>query len=329
MNSPLQPTPADEHLHPLPEGAGRAWRESYYFGFYDERAGVGGFESFGYRAARGHSGSMMVIWRPGDVAAALELGGALEDPTRYQVGGVVASCVEPFERWDLQYTGLMPREPEAAFRCSVDDVKASSTMQEVMVELHATFTAEGWTGRYAQQESYRHIFSGCYEQVGRLRGTLRYGEEQFELDCPSVRHHAWGERDWFKDDEWNWCTSVLDDGTACGFWYRQEKRGEGQGEVAGWLRMDDEIGQVVAVEREIVRDPAEPKPVPRKAQYRVHDDHGRELELVATVRQIVPAFFEPRDDRPLLHWNDRSLVTFDGSRGPGHGEVEFIEVLEV
>lgn len=316
--------PEDEFVHPLPDGAGPAFRESYYFGFYDPVAGIGGFESFGYRALKRHSGSMLTVWRPGDVSAALELGGALDDHERYRVGGFEASCRDPFRRWEIAHSGTIHRRRDAPLRQVVEELPELDEAEEVEVELACVFESDGWIGEYERRPTYEHIFSACYEQVGRLTGRLRVGTEQYELDCPAVRHHAWGTRDWFHDDEWNWCTVVLDDGSAAGFWYRRKGSGD---EVNGWLYLDGEVRSMVSVERSIRRDPAEPKALPREARFRMRDTEGRSLEVTGTVLQITPAFFRPPDDRPLLHWNDRSLAQFSSPRSGGWGEIEFIETL--
>jgi len=315
---------ADELLHALPAGAGPSFRESYYFGFYDPVADIGGFESFGYRTLKEHSGSMVTLWRPGDVSAALDLGGALTEPGRYRVGDFEAVCREPFHRWDLSHRGVLCRVRNAGMRQPVENMRDLPSAEDVDVVLDAQFESDLPIAPYERRQSYEHIFSECYEQIGRIRGTLVLGDEKLELDCPAVRHHAWGTRDWFSDDEWNWCTAVFSEKDATGFWYRRRGADE---EVNGWLLLDGEIAPIAHLERSIAHDVDESKPLPRSARYVVVDRARRSLELLGNVKQITPAFFRPPDKRPLLHWNDRSLVRFASSRGEGWGEVEFISTL--
>ena len=61
-------------------------------------------------------------------------------------------------------------------------------------------------------EPYQWRLATRYEIPCRVSGTVRCGEETFELSGPGQRDHSWGARDWWAGD-WMWSALHLDDGT--------------------------------------------------------------------------------------------------------------------
>jgi hypothetical protein len=59
---------------------------------------------------------------------------------------------------------------------------------------------------------YQWRLATRYEIPCRVSGTVRVGEEEFELSGPGQRDHSWGARDWWASD-WMWSALHLDDGT--------------------------------------------------------------------------------------------------------------------
>ena len=76
----------------------------------------------------------------------------------------------------------------------------------------AALAAEPWSRRFfAQLGEIRTVH---YEQVGRLTGTVRLGDETHAVDLRSVRDHSFGRRQWRAWDRHFWLSGVRDDGAA-------------------------------------------------------------------------------------------------------------------
>ena len=151
--------PADERMHPV--GDAPAWSESYYFNFVDPVSKVAMFTRMGFRPGDRWADGLHVVYLGGDRVAFTygrrEIGADLapydDDLT---VGGLTATCLEPFRHWTVRYAGpaqdivdaaiLLERRkarPEGWFKAAELDMQVDF---EALTDAH--YAAEGARGHF-------------------------------------------------------------------------------------------------------------------------------------------------------------------------------------
>lgn len=171
-------------FHPDDEGAHAPgdehdWQESLMFIWWDESAGVGGLQRVGHLPNQGRAN----YWNSFVTA----------DGYRYR-GDVHDIPLLPMDRRSDGLTaaghGILPLA-QGGPRLDFDDGDT---------ELHLT-----WEDFFPMCEVWEHGSGGAveadmaaahYETSGRVRGTLRMGERQYDIDGTFHRDHSWGPRDW-------------------------------------------------------------------------------------------------------------------------------------
>lgn len=180
---------ADERAHPL--GSDEAWSESYYFYYADPASGIGAFTRMGFRPKNGWADGLHVAYLGGEriafCYARRDHTGGEQD---LQVGGLRLECDEPFRRWVVDYDG--PAEDVADGRVLVTPRKErpEGWFAPETLRMHVDFAAVAdpyyfWRGEH-----------GHFEQIGRARGELSIGGDDFELDGWGLRDKSWGPRTW-------------------------------------------------------------------------------------------------------------------------------------
>ncbi len=98
----------DENMHAV--GDDPAWSESYYFNFIDPVTKLGMFTRMGFRPGNGWADALHVLYLPGKRVAFTYGRREIEAPlTQYDgdlsAGQLAINCIEPFQRWQVQYDG--------------------------------------------------------------------------------------------------------------------------------------------------------------------------------------------------------------------------------
>lgn len=113
-----------------------------------------------------HEGQPIVA----DAAGGIELERA--DWTHVDAGDLTATIVEPLKTWTVSYDG-----DDAGFELRFEALGAPAEL-----------------GRDALAASAADLHG--YEQLCRVRGTLRHDGRRWEIDCLGQRGHQWGAPDW-------------------------------------------------------------------------------------------------------------------------------------
>jgi hypothetical protein len=300
------------------------WRESYYFSFFDERTGIGGFSSIGKRPARGHSGSINAIWGPAtSTLIASELGSFEGHDDAYDVAGLSYASDEPYGSWRLRFEGVL-NDGGSEIECDHGALgptgRSLATKVEVAYDL--TFTPSYPPYLYEHRPEWRDLFTGHVDEVGAVTGEVEIAGQRYEIDARGGKDHSWGVRDWFKAQAWRWIDLVGGELAAeCALW---RATFDGDEWVEDGAIFTD--GSALALERyreEFATVPRAGKERPAEVSFAV-DAGGRTLEAEGRVVRVVPIFFgRDVDGGRLVSWNDRALVecTVDGR--PGWANVEF------
>ena len=202
-NAPLRPEPADEGSHePGPE---QLWNESWYFDAVSEDGRLGVYHRIGRLPNTDACLLTTCIVRPGEPAVMLVDGSAPLPPADDEAHAVVTEmmkashrCVQPLQRFQVEVEGRAAAHGDH----SAPLRKERGEPVDIVVDL--TWETDG--------EPYQWRLATRYEIPCRVNGTVRCGEETFELSGPGQRDHSWGARDWWAGD-WMWSALHLDDGT--------------------------------------------------------------------------------------------------------------------
>ena len=132
-------------------------------------------------------------------------------------GGASWEIRRPGEEVVVRYSGplqrgdaLMDAEVELVFEGTAPLIDFSEGISPNVTA--AALAAEPWSRRFFEQLG--EIRTTHYEQVGRVRGTLRLDGEEHTIDLHSVRDHSFGRRQWSSWRRHFWFSGVREDGVA-------------------------------------------------------------------------------------------------------------------
>lgn len=200
---PLRPDPADEGHHE--PDADPLWNESWYMDFTTTDDGIAGYTRIGLYPNRDEAWITLALVRAGAPSAMLvDLHVPLPAPGTLAVRGGDTDlsadhvCDAALQRFTVtcEGTGSSYADPGAILR--------GEAGEPVPVAMDLTWETDG--------EPYAYRMLTRYEIPCRVRGTVRVGDERFEVDGRGQRDHSWGARDWWAAD-WCWNAGALEDGT--------------------------------------------------------------------------------------------------------------------
>jgi hypothetical protein len=151
------PRPAD--------GAG--FSDAVTFSFGDDAVGLFGMARAGI--ADGAGSGLAVLFAGHATVAARAEGGVALPSTAWEAidaGGVTTTVVQPLERWTVAFDAAA----DGGFALEFEAVGSPVAIE-----------GGGMTG---------------YEQLCRVRGTVRVGEREIAVDCLGQHGHQWGSPDW-------------------------------------------------------------------------------------------------------------------------------------
>jgi hypothetical protein len=164
----------------LHDGDGhQLWQESMFVVWYDRRRGVGGAHRVGQETTTGTCNLWSAIVTADGLRWRQDRDGMPIDPAdrnkqRLAAGGTA------FVSTDVNGLGLEVRDDDASV-----DLAFESFYHPVPV----------WNSPEAEAVA-QTIAPNHAESSGRARGTVRIGDEQFDVDALYHRDHSWGVRDW-------------------------------------------------------------------------------------------------------------------------------------
>jgi hypothetical protein len=147
------------------------------FAFGDPAQGVYGSARLGLVPGEPPRASGLGLLFRDDELAAVDAAGGIElsqppDWTAVEAGDVRATIEHPLEAWDVAYDG-----DDGGFELRFEALSPP---------------AELGTGAVAASAAGLH----GYEQLCRVSGSVRCGEQRVQVDCLGQRGHQWGAPDW-------------------------------------------------------------------------------------------------------------------------------------
>ena len=231
--------PQDEYMHEL--GPEPNFNESMYFNLYDPAQGVGGWFRCGNRANEGYAEMTVCLYLPDGRVAFMYKRPEIDDNDAFDAGGIRFEVLEPFERLDVSYTGkvvvldepLQMADPKTAF--------TNNPYAECEVRIHYTGVSDMFGGEPDEphEKPGEEFAKGHYEQLIAGTGTIRVGDQEWEVDGFGLRDHSWGPRYWQAPWYYRWLTANF--GADFGFMGSRIARREGEGTRGGFVWEDGKL----------------------------------------------------------------------------------------
>lgn len=259
--------PHDERRHePGPE---RHWQESWYFNFSDPRSGLYGLVRTGLRPNQGRADALLLTvqhgrphWIYPGIGCAYAPGRTDDVATGLRVGRLELQELEPFARWRIRLHG--DDSADLGFDCVAPPYDYPG--------------GDGARESFGTSMAARH-----FEQVGRVRGSLRVRGRVHEIDGWGQRDKSWGVRDWTTLEGWDWVSAHF--GAELAF-NLLDVRGAAGSHAAGFALLE---GSVVPVRRHALRwEWGDRAHVPATCALDLELEGGERIEVHARARARFP-----------------------------------------
>lgn len=220
-------------MHEL--GPEPTFNESMYFNVYDPSKHVGGFVRIGNRANEGYAEMTVCLYLPDGRVAFMFNRPKISDNSAFDAGGLRFEVVRPFEELLVSYQGsvvllddpLQMAEPRTAFK---ENPSAPAEISLAFGGLSSMFGGESDEPQEAEGEEFAR---GHYEQLVSGVGSIKVGDDTWEIDGFGLRDHSWGPRTWQAPWYYRWLTANF--GPNFGFMASRIARKEGPGTRGGFV----------------------------------------------------------------------------------------------
>jgi hypothetical protein len=321
--------PQDEYMHEL--GPEPNFNESMYVNCFDPSTGLGGWFRMGNRANEGYAEMTVCLYLPDGRVGFMFKRPDIADNDRLDAGGLTWTMVRPFEELRVDFSGkvvvlerpLEMADPRSAFR---DNPYAGC-------EVHLTFTGQGRPSMFGGEPDTPHetpgeeFAKGHYEQLVAASGTIRVGDEEWQVDGHGLRDHSWGPRYWQAPWYYRWLTANF--GPDLGFMASRVARKDGPGTRGGFVWEDGvlHLCDHAEVSTEFVGDDCYHQQVTGLLR---SSRSGREWRFTGEVMNLIPlrnrrtapdgAELVTRISEGMTRWTMQST---DHPDGRGEGEIGY------
>jgi hypothetical protein len=202
--------PQDEYMHALEEASN--FNESMYFNVFDPARGIGGFLRLGNRANEGCAELTTCIYLPDGRVAFTYNRPKIDNNDAFDAGGTRFDVITPFEELRTRYDGKI---------CMLDEPLRMANPREAFTEnpwteAHIDLTHAGVSPMYGGEpvnddgsplSGDNGFARGHYEQHMTVRGTIKIGDDEWDVDGFGLRDHSWGPRFWQAPWWYRWLTA--------------------------------------------------------------------------------------------------------------------------
>jgi hypothetical protein len=231
--------PQDEYMHEL--GPEPTFNESMYFNVFDPEQGIGGFVRLGNRANEGHAEMTVCLYLPDGRVGFMFKRAEISDNDAFDAGGARFEVVTPFEALRVSYQGkvvllddpLQMADPKKAF------TENPYEPAEVRLDYRGLSAMFGGEPDQPHERPGEEFARGHYEQLVGARGTIRVGDQEWEVDGYGLRDHSWGPRTWQAPWYYRWLTANFGEGF--GFMASRVARRDGDGTRGGFVWDGDRL----------------------------------------------------------------------------------------
>ena len=191
----------DEYTHPVE--AASNFNESVYFNVFDPERHVGGWFRLANRPNEGKGEMSCCIYLPDGRIGFMFARPECHANVAFDNGGMKVIIDEPFKQVTVTYSGKLcvledPKQmahPSRAFR---DNPILPAEVAIEFTGISPMFGGEPVKedGSAIEMKAEESFARGHFEQHMAGVGTIRVGDETFEIDGFGLRDHSWGPRYW-------------------------------------------------------------------------------------------------------------------------------------
>ena len=227
--------PSDEYMHEL--GPEQNFNESMYINCFDPTHQVGGWFRIGNRANEGYAEMTVCLYLPDGRVGFMFKRPNISNNDAFDAGGLTWTMVKPFEELRIDYTGKVVVLDEPLQMANPKEAFTNNPYAEC--EVHITFTGQGKPSMFGGEPDEPHetpgeeFAKGHYEQLVQAHGSIRVGEQEWDIAGCGLRDHSWGPRYWQAPWYYRWLTANF--GSDFGFMASRVAKKDAAGTRGGFV----------------------------------------------------------------------------------------------
>jgi len=168
--------------------------ESIDLNFYDISSRLGGFLRLHHRPAHRFNEMTICLYLPDGRAAFMSERSGPEGGTQLGAGGVRVEIIRPFEELNVAYDGKLLVLEEPCALLHPERAYAESPQTDGSVRLTFSGLSPLYEDYGAPLLEGGPSVAGHYEQLTAATGSVRAGDDRFDVDGLGLRGHQWGIR---------------------------------------------------------------------------------------------------------------------------------------
>jgi hypothetical protein len=211
------------------------FNESMYFNIYDPAQNIGGWFRLGNRANEGTGEMTVCLYLPDGRVGFMYKRPEVHTNDAFDAAGMKFTVVEPFERLDVEYSGkvvmltdpLQMADPKKAF--------TENPYEECELRIEYSRVSDMFGGEPDEphEKPGEEFAKGHYEQLISGSGSIRIGDEEWDVRGFGLRDHSWGPRYWQAPWYYRWLTANF--GPDFGFMGSRVARRDSDGTRGGFV----------------------------------------------------------------------------------------------
>ena len=227
--------PSDEYMHEL--GPEQNFNESMYINCFDPTHQVGGWFRIGNRANEGYAEMTVCLYLPDGSVGFMFKRPNISNNDAFDAGGLTWTMVKPFEELRIDYTGKVVVLDEPLQMANPKEAFTNNPYAQC--EVHITFTGQGKPSMFGGEPDEPHetpgeeFAKGHYEQLVQAHGSIRVGEQEWDIAGCGLRDHSWGPRYWQAPWYYRWLTANF--GSDFGFMASRVAKKDAAGTRGGFV----------------------------------------------------------------------------------------------
>ena len=134
----------------------------------------------------------------------------------FQFGELYWKPLETGRKWEIGYKGPLTGRQGEEFESEVHLVfTGDHPVYDFVASSDRSANADAIAGEKWNRDFFKklkELSQTHYEQTGKLRGTVKLGDQIIELNMRGLRDHSFGPRSWDQWDRHYWMSGINDDG---------------------------------------------------------------------------------------------------------------------
>ncbi len=321
--------PRDEFTHD--PGDALNYNESMYFNAFDMKTGFGAWFRLGNRPNEGYAEMSVCLYLPDGRVAFMFDRPKIDNNDEMNAGGMKIEVAEPFKKLIVTFEGkaLVMTEPT-----QMADPKVAFTSNPKLpctFELHYTGESPMYGGETVNADGSpieidpeKSFAKAHYEQHCSVKGTIRIGDETFEMDGLGLRDKSWGPRYWQAIEWYRWCP--MNFSPDFGMMFTVMGNGKGGSGASGMVFRDGIYDLVTDCELDIDWGDDEYQTGLRA---KVTTEAGKVYNVTGEVKSLIPLRNRRKspDGSEYMTRLTEGLTTYECEGMSGYGMSEFLDQI--